>query len=330
MAESFGARMRERREQQQISLIAISEQTKIKLSLLDALERDDVSQWPTGIFRRAFIRAYARAVDLDADAVVREFLERYPDPAEAVGPVPALEPGSVNDSLHPAPPMRLRFLVRSAVDTVARRWIDFHGKGRPAADPIADRVGRAEPADAVDRLASPPPVMAAPIPAKTNVVQTNVVETNLAETDLYVELDLAGEGEGQDASMMLRRAAGLLDAVGLVVWTWDAKESELVPALAHGYSDQVLAQMPTVRSDADNATAAAFRSAQTCIVKSSEEANGAVVVPLMTPSGCVGVFAVELPRGAEQREPVRALTTSLAAQFADLLRAPGLPHAVSA
>ena len=80
MAESFGARMRERREQQQISLIAISEQTKIKLSLLDALEHDDVSQWPTGIFRRAFIRAYARAVDLDADIIVREFLERHPDP----------------------------------------------------------------------------------------------------------------------------------------------------------------------------------------------------------------------------------------------------------
>ena len=50
----------------------------------------------------------------------------------------------------------------------------------------------------------------------------------------------------------------------------------------------------------------------------------------MTPAGCVGVFAVELPRGAEQREPVRALTTSLAAQFADLVGAPRLPHAVSA
>jgi transcriptional regulator with XRE-family HTH domain len=318
MAESFGARMRERREQQQISLIAISEQTKIKLSLLDALERDDVSHWPTGIFRRAFIRAYARAVDLDADAVVREFLERYPDPAEAVIPVPALEPGSENDSLHPAPPMRLRFLVRSAMDTVARRWIDLRGQGRPAADHVADSVDRVEPADAVDRLA-PPPVVTAPIPAETHLA---------AETNLYVEIDLAGEGH--DASLMLRRAAGLLDAVGLVVWTWNAKESELVPALAHGYSDQVLAQLPTVRSDADNATAAAFRSAQTCIVRSSDEANGAVVVPMMTPSGCVGVFAVELPRGAEQREPVRALTTSLAAQFADLLRAPGLPHAVSA
>ena len=47
MAESFGARMRERREQQQISLIAISEQTKIKLSLLEALKPSLLSYWPT-------------------------------------------------------------------------------------------------------------------------------------------------------------------------------------------------------------------------------------------------------------------------------------------
>lgn len=312
MAESFGARMRERREQQQISLIAISEQTKIKLSLLDALERDDVSQWPTGIFRRAFIRAYARAVDLNADVVVREFLERYPDPAETVVPVPAIEPGGHHDSLHPAPPMRLRFLVRSAMDTVTRRWIDLAGKNRLPADPAVSR-------DAIDRHASPPEVVRAAIPADANLADI---------ADIYVELDLAAEA--RDATLMLQRAAGLLDAVGLVVWAWDAKESELVPALAHGYSDQVLAQLPTVRSDADNATAAAFRLAQTCIVRSSEAANGAVVVPLMTPAGCVGVFAVELPRGAEQREPVRALTTSLAAQFADLVAAPRLPHAASA
>ena len=308
MAESFGARMRERREQRQISLIAISEQTKIKLSLLDALERDDVSQWPTGIFRRAFIRAYARAVGLNADVVVREFLERYPDPAETVVPVPALEPGGDPDS-HPAPPMRLRFLVRSAMDTVSRRWIDLAGRSRLAVDPAAN-------SDAIDRQAPSAEVITAAIPADAKLA------------DIYVELDLAAEG--RDATRMLQHAAGLLDAVGLVVWAWDAKESELVPALAHGYSDQVLAQLPTVRSDDDNATAAAFRSARTCIVKSSEAANGAVVVPLMTPAGCVGVFAVELPRGAEQREPVRALTTSLAAQFADLVGAPRIPHAVSA
>src|SRR4051794_31058369 len=84
MPESFGARLRQRREQQHIALVTIADQTKIKLSLLEALERDDVSRWPAGIFRRAFIRAYAHAIGLEADVVVREFLEIYPDPIEVV------------------------------------------------------------------------------------------------------------------------------------------------------------------------------------------------------------------------------------------------------
>jgi hypothetical protein len=313
MAESFGARMRERREQQQISLIAISEQTKIKLSLLEALERDDVSHWPTGIFRRAFIRAYACAVDLDADVLVREFLDRYPDPDETVVPVPAVEPGGDARSLRPAPPMRLRFLVRSALDSVARRWVDLGGKNKPSVvnagvERLETSIESRVPVNHDATPSAPPTTVAVP-----------------AHAEMFAEFHA---DESQDAAGMLQRAAGLLDAVGLVVWAWDPKEAELVPALAHGYSDQVLAQLPTLRRDADNATAAAFRSSQTCVVRSSDAANGAVVVPLMTPAGCVGVFAVELPRGAEQREPVRALTTSLAAQFADLIGPPRLPHAV--
>jgi transcriptional regulator with XRE-family HTH domain len=62
MPESFGARLRQRRERQQISLTTIAEQTKTQLSLLEALERDDVSHWPAGTFRRAFIRAYTHAI----------------------------------------------------------------------------------------------------------------------------------------------------------------------------------------------------------------------------------------------------------------------------
>ena len=58
MPDSFGTRLRQQREQRQISLTTIAEQTKIKMSLLEGLERDDISQWPIGIFRRAFVRSY--------------------------------------------------------------------------------------------------------------------------------------------------------------------------------------------------------------------------------------------------------------------------------
>src|SRR5690606_27242854 len=82
MPESFGARLRRTREEQNIALVTIAQQTKIKLSLLEGLERDDVAHWPSGIFRRAYIRAYAQAIGLNPDAVVREFLEVHPEPEE--------------------------------------------------------------------------------------------------------------------------------------------------------------------------------------------------------------------------------------------------------
>jgi transcriptional regulator with XRE-family HTH domain len=86
MTESFGARLRRERERQHISLAEIAQRTKIKASLFEGLERDDPSRWPSGIFRRSFMRAYANALGLDADALVREFVERFPDPSAPAAP----------------------------------------------------------------------------------------------------------------------------------------------------------------------------------------------------------------------------------------------------
>src|SRR3982075_2643440 len=109
MAESFGARLRQRREREQITLTSIAEQTKISLSLLEGLERDDVSHWPAGIFRRAFIRAYAHAIGLEPDVVVREFLELYPDPIETVMTVSdGVGSEIAGPGVRPGPPIRLR------------------------------------------------------------------------------------------------------------------------------------------------------------------------------------------------------------------------------
>ncbi len=48
---------------------------------LEALERNDVARLPGGIFLRAFVRAYAREVGLDAEDTVRRFVARFPDAA---------------------------------------------------------------------------------------------------------------------------------------------------------------------------------------------------------------------------------------------------------
>src|SRR5262249_18478868 len=88
--DSFGGRLRRERERRQIPLASICANTKIKVSLFEGLERNDVSKWPSGIFRKAFVRAYAEGIGLDADVVMREFLERFPDPA--CEGLPASEP----------------------------------------------------------------------------------------------------------------------------------------------------------------------------------------------------------------------------------------------
>src|SRR6266566_6260533 len=121
--------MRQRREDQQITLSIIAEQTKIKASLLEAMERDDISHWPSGIFRRAFIRAYAHAINLDPDIIVREFVEAYPDrldagtTAEAIAA--ALDAGRGNSGSQ----TRLRSLFGSAVGSFSRRRRNPSGDG---------------------------------------------------------------------------------------------------------------------------------------------------------------------------------------------------------
>ena len=97
----FGRRLRMERERRTITLASISDNTKINQSLLEGLERDDVSRWPSGIFRRSFIRAYAQAIGLDPDTTAKEFLERFPDPAEAL-PAPPTENSAAVASLQNA------------------------------------------------------------------------------------------------------------------------------------------------------------------------------------------------------------------------------------
>src|SRR5467141_2646553 len=84
----FGRNLREARERRGLSLRQIAVATKISMSALEALERNDISKLPGGIFSRAFVRSYAVEVGLDPDETVREFLERFnqepPPSAEAM------------------------------------------------------------------------------------------------------------------------------------------------------------------------------------------------------------------------------------------------------
>jgi cytoskeleton protein RodZ len=86
----FGSRMRYAREQRGVSLRQIAEATKISVSVLDALERNDISRLPGGIFSRAFVRSYAAEIGVDPEQTVREFLSQFPHDSVTAGSQHAL------------------------------------------------------------------------------------------------------------------------------------------------------------------------------------------------------------------------------------------------
>jgi hypothetical protein len=107
MDESLlGRRLRCERERRLITLESIAVNTKISIGLLRDLERDDLSRWPSGVFRRSFVRTYAEAIGLDGDDIVREFLERYPD-AQHIEAVAALVASGGRPKTYPKTVLRL-------------------------------------------------------------------------------------------------------------------------------------------------------------------------------------------------------------------------------
>jgi len=79
---SYCAQLKAVRERRGITLTEIAERSKVNEGLYAALERADVSRWPTGIYRRSFFREYALALGLPVDATLSEFQQLFPEDGE--------------------------------------------------------------------------------------------------------------------------------------------------------------------------------------------------------------------------------------------------------
>jgi len=120
MNSTFGARLRQQREERQVTLTTISTKTKIKIALLEALESDDVSFWPKGLFGRAYLRDYATAVGLEPAAVVSEFLTLHPEFAYVTPQIEEAEAVARGD-VRGGPAEKFRRFVSSAFSIRSQR-----------------------------------------------------------------------------------------------------------------------------------------------------------------------------------------------------------------
>ena len=135
--------------------------------------------------------------------------------------------------------------------------------------------------------------------------------------------ELARVNSLEDLSGLIGQAAHMMDASGLIVWLGNTTGADLRPVMAHGYTPQALARMPTVARSADNAAAAAYRSGTLQIVLARPGSSaGAIVAPLLGPDGCIGALSAEIVGGGEGSDSVQALATIFAAQITSVLGVP--------
>jgi cytoskeletal protein RodZ len=140
----FGSKLRDARERRGISLRQIANATKISVVALEALERNDVSRLPGGIFSRAFVRSYAIEIGLDPETTIQEFIAQFPNDSVTAGH-PTSQQHDDNENLESDRRMASAFLKLLVVSVpIAGIVLYFVLSGRHA------RAQQAAPARAKD------------------------------------------------------------------------------------------------------------------------------------------------------------------------------------
>lgn len=170
------------------------------------------------------------------------------------------------------------------------------------------------PAPARMEVAAPAPP-AVDLPSVGNAIEL-APPTDL-ETAATLSAEVARLSDLASLQALLAHAADALGARGVIVWI--SVGDALVAAAAHGYEEAVLRRIPSIAREADNATAVAWRTGRPGTVPADASGQGAIVAPMVSADGCVGVFAAEVRGGREQDAATCAVATILASQLAGVL-----------
>src|ERR1051325_8693850 len=172
--------LRRARLEQGLTLADLSDQTKVQQWILDAIERDDMTRVPGGVFIRGYLMSFARAVGLDGERLWLEFRDEMPSPT--------VEPVVVQRPAVPAIGPWTIVRVAAAVLVVAVVWRNIprgnSDTAVPTPVPAQQRTNDVvlatattsipteiptEPAAAAP-IPAPPRVVAAPAPARAAVI----------------------------------------------------------------------------------------------------------------------------------------------------------------
>jgi cytoskeletal protein RodZ len=118
-----GARLKQTRESKRIALRQIANATKLSVSALEAIERNDIGKLPGGLFARSFVRAYASELGLDVEQTVRDYFAQFPDLGDAPPVAVYVEPEEASHNPAAAAALKAAAIGVPIVALIA--WVVF-------------------------------------------------------------------------------------------------------------------------------------------------------------------------------------------------------------
>lgn len=123
----FGAMLRAHREHCGITIEMLAVAMKVRASLLEDLERNDLARWPDGIYGRSFIRQYAILVGLAPEGVLQQFGRCFPDRQEPPRLLGTATGGGLDLALGSELRLTLENVASRSLSIVPWRVVDIAG-----------------------------------------------------------------------------------------------------------------------------------------------------------------------------------------------------------
>lgn len=190
-AGHIGARLKAAREASGRSLEDVATQTKVRVSLLDAIERGAVEELPAGPYAVGFVRTYARHVGIDAEAAVNEVRQMIS--AKNLGVVAAsthYEPADT-DRVPPRPLVWIALLIAGVLVAAYLGWRTFAFSAEETEEPVAASAPVQAPASAAAPAA---PTVTIPADAVIRIAARESAYFTLEDADGRTQFDLTLDG----------------------------------------------------------------------------------------------------------------------------------------
>jgi len=135
MSATIGEKLRLAREARGIALRDISEQTRISIRYLEAIEVDDFKRLPGGIFNRSFIRAYAKFIGYDETSALEDYTQTLRERGESDDDGSRHHPSRVyteDEDAHRRSPLKtiiLAIIILAALSLAVWAGLHFYQRG---------------------------------------------------------------------------------------------------------------------------------------------------------------------------------------------------------